>query len=104
MATGLNVDDGGVPGRLLIIGGAEDKCCGAGVLDRFAEMCGGSKARIVVITTATGVPSQVLAEYERVFRKLGIRSIKELHIGGRADADSARATAVVNGATGVFFC
>ncbi len=98
------MDDGGVPGRLLIIGGAEDKCCGAGILDRFAEMCGGGRARIVVITTATGAPGQALAEYERVFRKLGIRSVRELAIGGRADADGARATTALNGATGVFFC
>jgi cyanophycinase len=98
------VGDGGVPGRLLIIGGAEDLCCGAGVLDRFAEMCGGTKARIVVITTATGVPGQAFAEYERVFRELGVRNVKELPISGRADADSAKASSALNGASGVFFC
>ena len=74
------MDDGDDPGRLLIIGGAEDRCCGAGVLERFAEMCGGGQARIVVITTATGRPGQVLAEYEQVFRKLGVR-----HVQGTAD-------------------
>jgi cyanophycinase len=97
------VDDGGIPGRLLIIGGAEDKCCGAGVLERFAELCGGARARIVMITTATGVPDQVLAEYVQVFRKLGIRNVKELPISGRADADSAEAVSKLNSATGVFF-
>ncbi len=59
------MDDGGVPGRLLIIGGAEDRCCGSGVLGRFAQMCGGADARVVVITTATGMPGRVLAEYEQ---------------------------------------
>jgi cyanophycinase len=98
------VSDGGAPGRLLIIGGAEDKRCGAGVLERFTELCGGGKARIVVITTATGVPGRVLAEYQRVFRKLGARNVRELAIGGRADADGERVTAALNGATGVFFC
>ena len=97
------MDHGGVPGRLLIIGGAEDKCCGAGVLERFAGMCGGGKARIVVITTATGAPGRALAEYEHVFRKLGIRHIKELPIGGRSDADGAAAVRALTGATGVFF-
>ncbi len=96
------MDDGEVPGRLLIIGGAEDRCCGSGVLERFAQLCGGAKARIVVITTATGMPGQVLAEYEQVFRKLGVRHVKELPISGRADADSARAAAELEGATGVF--
>jgi cyanophycinase len=97
------VSSGGIPGRLLIIGGAEDRCCGAGVLERFAEMSGGSEARIVMITTATGTPDQVLAEYEQVFRKLGIRYVKELPISGRAGADSPETVAALNGATGVFF-
>ena len=98
------MDDGGVPGRLLIIGGAEDRCCGAGVLERFAAMSGGHEARIVVITTATGMPDRMLTEYERVFRKLGIRHVRELPISGRADADSSRATSMLDSATGVFLC
>jgi cyanophycinase len=98
------VDDGEVPGRLLIIGGAEDRCCGAGILERFAAMCGGAKARIVVITTATGMPDRAIADYERVFRKLGVRHVRDLPISGRADADSARTAAALDGATGVFLC
>jgi cyanophycinase len=98
------VDIGGSPGRLLIIGGAEDRCCGAGVLECFAWLCGGSEARIVVITTATGVPDQVLAEYEQVFSKLGVKQVAELPISGRADADSLEAKEILNQATGVFFC
>ncbi len=97
------MDIGGSPGRLLIIGGAEDRCCGAGVLERFAWLCGGSEARIVVITTATGVPGQVLAEYEQVFSKLGVKQVAELPISGRADADSLETGDVLNQATGVFF-
>jgi cyanophycinase len=97
------LDIGGSPGRLLIIGGAEDRCCGAGVLERFAWLCGGKQARIVVITTATGVPGQVLAEYERVFSRLGVKHVAELPITGRADADSAEAKDVLDRATGVFF-
>jgi cyanophycinase len=97
------VDDGGLPGRLLIIGGAEDRCCGAGVLERFTQLCGGSRARIVLITTAAGRPGQALAEYEQVFRKLGVRHMRELPISGRADADGNDAAAALDGATGVFF-
>jgi cyanophycinase len=90
-------------GCLLIIGGAEDRCCGAGVLERFAELCGGAEARIVVITTATGAPDLALAEYEQVFRKLGVRHVSELPISGRADADSPAAAEALDNATGVFF-
>lgn len=97
------MEHGGSAGCLLIIGGAEDRCQGAGVLDRFAELCGGSSARIVVITTATGQPGQVLAEYQEAFRKLGVKHVKELPITGRADADSPATTEALKSATGVFF-
>ena len=45
-------DHRGYPGRLLIIGGAEDRCRGAGLLERFVGLCGGDAARIVLVTTA----------------------------------------------------
>jgi cyanophycinase len=96
------VDYGATPGRLLIIGGAEDRCCGAGLLDRFVELSGGGQARIVLVTTATDVPEQVHADYERVFRKLGVADTRELRLDGRGAADSDEAAAVLSGATGVF--
>jgi cyanophycinase len=97
------VDDGGAQGRLLVIGGAEDRCCGAGLLERFTELCGGDRARIVLVPTATGMPEQVRAEYEQVFRKLGVAAVTELRLRGRADADSDAAAAELGRATGVFF-
>jgi cyanophycinase len=92
------------PGRLLIIGGAEDRCCGAGLLERFVELCGGDEARIVLVTTATGMPDQVHADYQRVFRKLGVDRTIQLRMRGRADADSDDAARMITDATGVFFC
>jgi cyanophycinase len=97
--------DDGAPdtGRLLIIGGGEDMCAGTGVLDRFVELAGGSQARIALVTTATGMPDEVHAEYERVFRKLGVAYTRELRLRGRADADGDAADAILRDATGVFF-
>jgi len=99
------VDDGGSdsPGRLLIIGGAEDRCCGAGLLERFVELCGGDQARIVLVTTASDVPGDVLEDYERVFSKLGVEHTSELRLRGRSDADSGAAAELLCTATGVFF-
>jgi cyanophycinase len=97
------VDDGGHPGRLLIIGGAEDRCCGSGVLERFVELCGGEDARIVLVTTATGMPDEVHADYERVFSKLGVDRTAQLRLRGRSDADGDEALSVLADATGVFF-
>jgi cyanophycinase len=90
------------PGRLLIIGGGEDKCCGSGVLERFVELCGASQARITLVTTAAGLPVKVHAEYEKVFRKLGAEYTRELRLRGRGDADGDAAAAVLRDSTGVF--
>jgi cyanophycinase len=99
-------DDGGhsgYPGRLLLIGGAEDRCRGAGLLERFVALCGGDLARIVLVTTATGRPDQVLADYEQAFRGLGADRTTELRLHGRADADGEDAAKLLEDATGVFF-
>jgi cyanophycinase len=98
-------DDGGRsgnPGRLLIIGGAEDRCHGAPLLERFVELCGGTAARIVLVTTATGAPDEVHADYERVFRRLGADRTVPLRLRGRADADGDDAAKIIQDATGVF--
>ncbi|HEY2506693.1 MAG TPA: cyanophycinase [Streptosporangiaceae bacterium] len=97
------MDHGATPGKLLIIGGSEDRCCGSGLLERFVDLCGGDLARIALITTASDEPEQVLAEYETVFRKLGVEHITELWCRGRADADGDEAADLLASATGVFF-
>ena len=43
------------PGRLLIIGGSEDREDDKAVLERFIALCGGPASRIVVITAASEV-------------------------------------------------
>ena len=95
-------EDEKTPGRLLIIGGSEDRCCGSGLLQRFVELCGGDAARIVLITTASSAPDEVLDEYERVFRKLGVDQLSELRLHGRGDADSDDFANLLSSATGVF--
>jgi cyanophycinase len=100
---GGHAQDGDRLGQLLIIGGGEDRCCGSGVLERFVELAGGTRARITLVTAATDVPDEVHAEYEQVFRKLGAERTSELRLRGRADADSERAEAMLRDSTGVFF-
>ncbi|GGO27174.1 cyanophycinase [Microbispora bryophytorum] len=99
----MDADEGDKPGylgHLLIIGGAE--CRGSGLLERFVELSGGEAARIVLVTTATGAPEEVHADYERVFRKLGVGT-RELRLRGRSDADGEAAAKLLDDATGVFF-
>ena len=56
---------------LLIIGGAEDKVGRTTVLRRFFRLAGGSKARIVVIPTASSFPEEAVATYTAIFNQQG---------------------------------
>ncbi|GAA2157413.1 cyanophycinase [Actinomadura napierensis] len=95
--------DAGRKGRLLIIGGAENRTCGSGPLETFVELAGAEDARIVVVTTATEVPEEVAEEYTAVFGRLGVPSVRELRLLGRAAADGAATLCALDSATGVLF-
>ncbi len=88
-------------GRLLIIGGHEDKEDERLILRRLAELVGGGK--LVVATLATSEPRASWEEYNRVFRNLGVRHVHHLAIETRAEAESLRAMTVLEDADAVFF-
>jgi cyanophycinase len=91
-------------GRLLVIGGAEDKNEDSMViLPHFVEMCGGKKARILVC----GTPSKDVEDKERVYRKLfekiGVAEVMEPDVTRRAQGQEDELVEMVRRATGVFF-
>jgi cyanophycinase len=88
-------------GRLLVIGGRENRTCGTGPLKEFVALSGARRSRIVVVTTATGVPEEVTAEYTMVFSRLGVSSVTELRIAGRTTADDPASLTMLEQATGV---
>jgi cyanophycinase len=88
-------------GKLIAIGGAEDKGTDLekgdihrnnlnffelGILRRIVEECGGSSARIEVITTASTIPNEVGDNYLNAFGKIGCTNIGVMHIRRREDA------------------
>ncbi len=89
-------------GKLVAIGGAEDK--GAeqdkgdlyrynlnffelGILRRIVDEAGGPLKRIEVITTASTIPYEVGENYLNAFGKMGCTNIGLMHIRNRADAN-----------------
>ncbi len=90
-------------GRLLVIGGGENRTCGTGPLKEFVALSGADDSRIVVVTTATGIPEEVTAEYTEVFRRLGVSSVTELRLLGRTTADAPDSLELLGNATGVLF-
>lgn len=74
---------GAATGRLVIIGGGEDKERERLVLRQVADCARGG--RIVVCTVASDVPEEIWRDYERAFRALGCKDVVHLDIGARTD-------------------
>jgi cyanophycinase len=92
-----------VNGNQLIIGGAEDKWGQSSVLKHAIDMCGGSDAKIIVLTTANQKPQEVGEEFRDVFTRLGVDNIDILNIDSRDDANKDAVAQRLSGAAGVFF-
>ena len=90
-------------GRLVIVGGAEDREGDCVVLREFVRLAGGARARLAIISAASDAPREVAGVYEKTFRALGVRDVRALDVAGRADANGGEAVAAVDSATGVFF-
>jgi len=88
-------------GRLLIIGGHEDRNDGKVILRELANLVGSGK--LVVATVASEKPDSMWDEYEDAMRAVGVRHLHHLQVESRTDAESVRAMRVLEGANGVFF-
>jgi cyanophycinase len=91
-----------VPGTLVIVGGGEDRTGERAVLRRFADLAGGPDARVVVLGTATTVPDDVGATYEKAFSDLA-GELRFLPVASREEANDPDTVAALEWATGVFF-
>ena len=94
-----------MPGKLIIIGGAEDKTGAMTYLKEFVRLAGGESATLLIMTAATEHAGEVGGEYTKIFRQLagpGAR-IETLDIESRQDANTSENKDRIEQATGVFF-
>lgn len=96
------VQDGDERGWIIPIGGAEEKENDRAILKRFVELCGGTKANIVVIPTASK-RMDTGPRYESLFRSLGVEHVEAIDFDTRHDANEPNRVARIEQATGVFF-
>lgn len=89
-------------GRLVIIGGGEDRTYAKQILGRFIELSGGPEANIVVITAASGASDHMWEIYQQAFGELGVINLNHLAIASRTDANSDRAISMLSAADGIF--
>ncbi len=105
-------------GKLLAIGGAEDKGTNLetgeihrnnlnffelGILKRFVHEVGSTDKRIEVITTASMIPVEVGENYQTAFGKIGCSNIGLMHIRNRADAMNEEYVERIKNCDGVMF-
>lgn len=105
-------------GKLIAIGGAEDKGTGTehgdvfrdnlnffelGILRRIVEEAGGPAARIEVVTTASMIPYEVGENYLNAFGKIGCTDIGVMHIRNREDAQREDYLQRIRSCAGVLF-
>lgn len=90
-------------GRLVIIGGHEQKEGPRTVLREFIRLAGGSKARVAVVTTAASDEEAALDTYADIFLEIGAREVLPLRIQSRPEALEDEALEVVRKADAFFF-
>lgn len=90
-------------GKLIIIGGAEDKEEKCEILKEVVKAAKGEPGRIVIMTTATQKPEEVGRIYIRIFEKLGVKEVKIINIDNRQDALEAKYLKLIEKATCIFF-
>ena len=77
-------------GRLIAIGGNEDKVDELVVLNRVIEEVGKTNFKVGVITTASQEPEKRGKDYHQVFTTLGAAEIKILNVKTRAQANDEK--------------
>jgi cyanophycinase len=88
---------------VMVIGGAEDKVNGCGILNAFFNSAGGKMATIGIIPCASQEPSVVGDRYYQIFKGMGAQQVQILDIRQPKECDEERWLHVLSNCSGVFF-
>jgi cyanophycinase len=93
--------NGHTRGYVIPIGGAEERTGAQMVLKRFVRLCGGRKASIAIIPTASNLPDTG-DKYIEIFKKIGVREAVSLPINDRAETEREDYLEHLDQADGIF--
>jgi cyanophycinase len=88
-------------GRVMAIGGAEDKFDDKLILSTFVRIAGGPEARIAIVPTASSIESAG-ERYKAIFLSMGADQVDVVYIASREDANSDVPAEILEDATGIF--
>lgn len=90
-------------GALFLVGGKDGRNESGVLIDRFARLCGGATACVLVITSASEDPERHRREYSAAFLESGVRRVTFFHAAERAASDDPELLASLEQANGVYF-
>ena len=89
-------------GKLLIIGGNEEKYETGDILGAFVELATKRQGPVGILPTASKIPGKVSKDYIDVFIKLGVKEIKVIEVDTRKKADDPAILETVSGLAALF--
>jgi len=102
MAASRTSDTAAIPkGRLILIGGAEDRENEMAILKEVVSDA--HSGRIAVVTAASSQPAELWSMYRRIFEKLGAREVVHVDIQQRNDAYAQKNIELLSGVKVIFF-
>ena len=93
--------NGHTRGYVIPIGGAEERTGSMRVLRKFVKLCGGRRASIAIIPTASSLPDTG-EKYIEIFNKIGVEDVVSLTINERAEAGRQDYLDALERASGIF--
>lgn len=88
-------------GSLVIVGGREDKEGRMTILEEIVRL--GGHGKIVIASIASELPHELWGDYEKAFKRLGVKKLDHLHLERAEHARRAEALEILDGASVVFF-
>lgn len=91
-----------IGGKLVIIGGAEDKYNERRILRKFVSLAGEAEARILIVPVASDFPEFMADIYTQTFRKMNLSRVSVLRATSRQEVMEADSETLLRDVTGVF--
>ncbi|SEN33856.1 cyanophycinase [Mesobacillus persicus] len=89
-------------GKLLIIGGKEEKCRTGDILSTFVDLSRAKRGAVGILPTASKIPNEVSAAYIEVFTKLGLEELEVINVDTREKASDPSILKTVSGLAALF--
>lgn len=88
-----------MPRYLIPIGGNEKRSPDSEIFQEMVDLAGGSKARIIVVPTASEAPGEQARDFRELFTAFNPENIQIVHIGERHDAGSPELLKIIEETT-----